>query len=134
MEQEHTLQRFKVTREKLRKALEEAKAKHEAEVAEAENAFAQAVAKFVDDARKAIEVDGWNAHELRRRVASIHTEVPEPTSHAAEYEAALKKLELMTSDSLWLADEEFRQYVLDQWHWKRDHLTTVAALKAYGRE
>lgn len=133
MTEETTLNRFKVTREKLRNALTEAKAKHVAEVEEARGNFAQGMATFADECRKAIEVEGWDPEELRDRMADVHNHVPQPEDHSAEYDAALKKLEMMTSDTLWVTDQEFRQYVLDEWYWKDRHLTTVGVLRGYAK-
>lgn len=54
-----------------------------------------------------------------------------PTSHAKDYEVSISMLEWSTEDIVVLDDDEFRNYVLDQWTWKDRFTASVANYKSY---
>lgn len=48
---------------------------------------------------------------------------PLPASHLADYDRAIKMVEMSVEPIIELDQTEFDQYVMDNWHWKGDFLT-----------
>lgn len=68
-------------------------------------------------------------------VVSMH--LPAPQDHTRDYERAIAMLEMDINDEVELTLGEFSQYVMDDWAWQREFLTsnsgysgTAAALSA----
>lgn len=47
-----------------------------------------------------------------------------PSNYEEHYSKTIRKLELSTADKISLADTEFNQYVMNNWSWKQDFLTS----------
>lgn len=45
-----------------------------------------------------------------------------PTHHLKEYATAIKMLEMCTDEEVVLDEEQFRQYVENEWHWRKAFL------------
>lgn len=52
--------------------------------------------------------------------------LPEPADHTADYDRAIAMLEMSLDEELELTAQEFAQYALDDWGWKRDFLATTS--------
>lgn len=104
----------KVSRDALVKTIRENRAKH---VAEYKEALAGWRVDYEEWLRDTLE-DVIHA-EPERALFSTGFSKPKPTSHESEYDTALQMLEMSIDDSVILLDEEFRQLVQDQWHWKQ---------------
>ena len=51
----------------------------------------------------------------------------EPEDHTRDYERVLKMLEMCTEDFVELNEDEFAQYVMDDWRWKHSFLLSNSA-------
>lgn len=64
--------------------------------------------------------------------------VPIPTDHTGDYDRTIKMLEMSIHPTYTLSDHEFGQFVMDDWDWKRQWMTTNSVYaaaeigKAYG--
>lgn len=65
---------------------------------------------------------------IRRNVALI-----EPIDQSQEYEVALKKLAMCVEDVIEIGDLDFRQLVMDQWHWKGQFVASNSNYSAKAR-
>jgi len=52
---------------------------------------------------------------------------PVPEDHSDDYEAALDMLEMSVEDRVTLSAQEFRQYVRDDWGWKKNWTETTSS-------
>lgn len=51
---------------------------------------------------------------------------PMPEDHTADYDTVIEMLNMSEDDVITLTQGEFRQYVKDEWGWKREFLATSA--------
>lgn len=51
---------------------------------------------------------------------------PVPEDHDDEYDQVITMLEMSVDAELVLSYNEFQQYVMDKWHWKNEHVRTMA--------
>ena len=59
-------------------------------------------------------------HDLRKgRRIDHYIRLPEPEDHTDDYDRVLKMAAMSVRDTIELTEEEFGQYVMDQWHWKQ---------------
>ncbi|HXM03797.1 MAG TPA: hypothetical protein VN939_14390 [Chthoniobacterales bacterium] len=45
--------------------------------------------------------------------------MPEPVDHTADYDRVISMLEMSAQDLVQVSAEQFDQYVLDNWRWRR---------------
>ena len=75
--------------------------------------------------------------ELERRIRDVskgrridhHIRLPEPEDHTADYDRIIKMAEMSVRDTIELSDNEFAQYVMDQWHWKQGFTDSTAVYR-----
>jgi hypothetical protein len=53
-----------------------------------------------------------------------------PQDHTKDYNRAIKMLEMSQDDELELTQSDFAQFVMDDWGWQRDFLTTSSNYSA----
>jgi hypothetical protein len=53
--------------------------------------------------------------------------LPEPSDHSDDYERIIAMLEMCTEEKVFVSEQEFSQYVLDNWHWKTHFIDTNAS-------
>ena len=58
------------------------------------------------------------------RGIQLHFDLPIPLDHSAEYDRALKMVEMSVDDILELTEQEFATLVMDDWGWKQQFLTS----------
>lgn len=78
-------------------------------------------------------IDTLEAHMERVRrgdVYSLRVSYPEPVDHTRDYNRLLKMLELTVDDQIEITETQFAQYILDDWDWKRQFITTNSAYSA----
>lgn len=78
------------------------------------NAVITALDKALDDAKK-----GRKIH------ASIY--FTEPVEHTRDYDRVLRMLDLTVEEEIELKEDDFAKYVLDDWQWKQQFLTSNTA-------
>ena len=91
------------------------RAKHAAVFEEALNGYKAAVIDKLEDALR-------KARNGERVLESFH--IPQPVNQTHEYNRALRMLEMSVDDTIKLSAQEFEQYVMDRWVWKRQFLAT----------
>ncbi len=47
-----------------------------------------------------------------------------PSDHTDDYDRAIRMLEMSVDEEIEISQHDFAQYVMDDWSWKRDFLTT----------
>ena len=52
--------------------------------------------------------------------------LPVPVDHTLEYDRIIRMIELDTRNEITLGENEFAQYVMDDWQWKREWVGTVS--------
>jgi hypothetical protein len=52
--------------------------------------------------------------------------LPVPVDHTPEYNRAIKMIEMDVRGEIELEEEEFAQFVMDDWQWKREWIGTVS--------
>jgi hypothetical protein len=60
------------------------------------------------------------------KLVDSHVGLPIPEDHTSDYNRVLKMIELDTRDTLQLTEMEFTQFVMDDWAWKHQWVTTNA--------
>ena len=66
-----------------------------------------------------------NSHNV-----SLYVDLVEPTSSEDSYRTALEMLELEVNENVTISEQEFKQYIKDEWHWSRSfELSKSAYLK-----
>lgn len=73
--------------------------------------------------------------QLRQRINQIKAgktpdlfiRLPIPEDHTVDYEAVIDMLTMHRGEELTIQSEKFRQYVRDEWHWKREWQASTAS-------
>jgi len=105
-------------------------------------AFIEEVSKNRDSHRAVFEeaVVGYRKQitaELERRIRDIskrrrvdhYIRLPEPEDHTDDYDRVLKMAEMSVRDTIDLSEDEFAQYVMDQWQWKHAFTESTAVYR-----
>ena len=86
--------------------------------------FEKAYGKFMQAVELELE------HRLRRirrgKVVDLAIRLPEPRNMEDSYDRALQMLSMETRDEIELSEQEFQQFVQDDWTWKREFTTTAS--------
>jgi hypothetical protein len=72
--------------------------------------------------------------QLRRHIVRIragglekvYVSLPVPEEHTGDYDAIIGLIEMAVEDNIPLTDDDYRSYVLDDWDWKRQFITSNA--------
>jgi hypothetical protein len=59
----------------------------------------------------------------KKYTTAVH--LPQPQDHTRDYDRCIAMLEMSLDEELELSSVEFAQYVLDDWGWKGDFITTA---------
>lgn len=106
-----------VKRQDLLTHLEDNRTKHRSLFDEAQTGFRTEVIKLLDK-RLADARDGKGI-DLR-----IH--LPEPQDHTKDYDRVILMVKMSVNDEVELTHQEFQQYVMDDWSWKREFVATAS--------
>lgn len=60
----------------------------------------------------------------------IYISLPEPSDHTKDYDRAIKMLEMNISDTVMLSEQDFNNYVMDDWNWKQQFLQSNSMYSA----
>lgn len=74
-------------------------------------AFIKELDSMLEDAR---------ANRSYRKAVALE----EPQDHSADYKRIIKMLEMSIREEIAVTEQEFAQYVLDDWSWKRQFVAT----------
>lgn len=90
--------------------------------------FQEAVRGYRDHALRVLE-----EHITRIKSGSrerVYVSLPEPEEHTREYDRAIRMVELHTGDTVTLSEADCASYVMDDWAWKRQFLTSNSTYSA----
>jgi len=114
---------LKYNKAKIMERLEENKKNHRAKVEKAWEVYQQRVteelAARLDDAKNNKPVDPGFLHFL-----------PVPQDFTEEYDRVIDQLETTVDEIVELSDQEFRQYLRDEWGWQHQFEASTSAYLA----
>ncbi len=122
------LSNIKVSKSKLLEQVDINREKHLVDFEEADKAYKLAVVEFLQKALKSAKNGDFES--LR---ADYQHFPSKPTNHVEDYDTLIKKLEMSLDEEFTLSDDEFRQFVLDNWSWKR-HFEAVSMAYKSGKK
>lgn len=64
------------------------------------------------------------------RMTRIAVSLPYPEDHTADYDRVLAMLDMSLENSIEIDETTFSSYVMDDWQWKRQFLTSNSAYSA----
>jgi hypothetical protein len=99
----------------LLKIIRENRDKHREVFEESYEGFYQALLEQLDKMKEAA---------LARKKVNLHLGLSEPKDQTGEYDRAIRMLELSTDESVSLDEQQFANYVLDEWHWKAQFIAS----------
>lgn len=111
----------RMKKEELVKVLEENMAAHNEIFEEALEGYHKEAVGILEEHIAAIK-----SGKVRRVVFHL----PEPEDHTKDYERVIAMIVANEDDVISLEEYEFQQYVLDDWSWKRQFLTSNSAYSA----
>jgi hypothetical protein len=85
--------------------------------------FEEALAGFQAEAETQLQeqIDLLRAGKRR----DIRIVKPVPRDHTADYERAIRMIEMALGDTITLSEADFAQYVMDDWGWQGQFLSNV---------
>lgn len=110
-----------VKKDRLLAELKKNRAKHRENFLKAQDGFRQEVVEQLDVALQDAR-DG-------KRFRTVFS-LPAPVDQTPEYDTAIEMLGWSVANEAELSQEEFRQYIFDDWHWKRRWLHSNTAYMA----
>lgn len=111
------MQKVKVNKQELLTVIRENRTKHIAE-------YDSASKIFIQDAIEKLQAMLDTAKTKNKIIQSLG--LTEPQSYVSSYDTAIKMLEMSTDDIIELSQQEFVQYVEDQWGWKQSFSTVTS--------
>jgi hypothetical protein len=93
--------------------------------------FSEAVVGYRDAVITALE---RHLDEVKNgTVRTITVNLPEPEDHTKDYDRIITMCEMNVKDQITLTQDEFAQYVMDDWRWKRQFLASNSAYSQTAR-
>lgn len=108
-----------VKKEELLGAIRKNRETHHAFFLEAQKGYRETVIKALDQTLA-------EAREGQRFVLERITALVLPQEHTVDYDRVIKMLEMCVADEVTVTEQQFSQYVLDDWGWKKQFVTTNA--------
>jgi hypothetical protein len=89
-----------------------------------ETTFEKAYEKFTKAVERELEK---RLHRIRQsKAVDLVIRLPEPRNMSDSYQRAIEMLKMDTRDEVELTEQEFQQFVQDDWTWKREFATTAS--------
>jgi hypothetical protein len=98
-----------VRRSELLEALQKNRTKHSADYAEALAGYKVA---FVEEAEKLLGLA--KAGNFERQSIGLS----EPKDHTKDYDRVIRMMTMCTADEITITEQQFSQFVLDEWQWQ----------------
>ncbi|HDY87689.1 MAG TPA: hypothetical protein ENH82_06160 [bacterium] len=111
----------KVEKDRLLKKLIVNRDSHRAEFLKAQKGFREEVIEQLDEALQ----DARNGKRI-----NTCFKLPAPVDQTSDYDTAIEMLDWVVDDEIELTQQAFRQYILDDWHWKTDWTVSNSAYMA----
>lgn len=70
------------------------------------------------------ELDKMLADARAGKDFRLHVGLAVPQDHTKDYDRIIRMLEMSIADEVKITEQEFTQYVQDEWGWKRDFIGT----------
>jgi hypothetical protein len=81
--------------------------------------------------KKAIELLEEHIKNIKKgKVLRVDVALPQPEDHTRDYDRILAMLDMHSDSSIDINERDFASYVLDDWSWKRQFLTTNSMYSA----
>jgi len=101
----------KISKEKLLKVIKENRDKHR-------SIFLEAIEGYQKEAK---------INKLKEgKTIDQYINLPIPVDHTPEYNRVIRMIEMDVRINIELGENEFAQYVMDDWQWKREWVGTVS--------
>ncbi len=110
-----------VKKEDLLKILKENRDNHRAIFEEAQKNYRERAIEELDRRLR-------DAEEGRRIDVAIY--LPAPEDHTKDYDRVIRMVEMSIEDNVELTNQEFAQYVQDDWSWRRAWVANTASYTA----
>ena len=93
--------------------------------------FEEAQKGFRDTVIEELDKRLADARSGREINALLHLEAPQ--DHTKDYERTIKMLEMCTKEEVFVSEQEFAQYVMDDWKWMHQFVASNAGYITKGR-
>jgi hypothetical protein len=124
IEGNNVMKSVKVNKEELLAVVRQNKEKHVSEYSEALGDYRDAVLKVAQHNLKIAKTGDENV------ISQQYKSKPEsPVSYEAEYNRAIRMLEMSVETELEIESQVFNQLALDEWHWKRQFSLMASSYK-----
>lgn len=120
----NVLKSVKVNKEELLKVVRENREKHVKEYQEAVTDYKTAILKIANDNLKLAETGDLAAISKNRSWPSA------PSSYEAEYNRAIRMLEMSVEKELEIEANVFNQLAMDEWNWKNNFSIMASTYKS----
>lgn len=118
------MQNVKISKDRLRKVVQENRDNHRKQFEEALDDYKKALESYlsekIEDIRKGVLIDHYIS-------------LPQPQDHTDAYDQILEMLDMSVDKEITLTFGEFKQYVRDDWGWKGEFETSSSTLAMYNR-
>jgi hypothetical protein len=118
------MRQVRVSKNDLRAKLVENRERHR-------GVFEEALAGFQKEAVRLLEEQAERARRGLRRNVYVHLECPE--DHTSDYDRIIAMLDMEVDDEVVLTEQEFAQFVQDNWSWQQQWLTSSSRFSAAAR-
>jgi hypothetical protein len=85
--------------------------------------FEEAVAGYKAEATRLLE--GHLARIKDGKLVAVFVQLPVPLDHTRDYDRVLRMVNMSVDPEIELTEQDFAQYVMDDWMWKREFLNTA---------
>lgn len=93
--------------------------------------FEEAVAGYKTEAEALLVAHLAEVRAGKMKTVYVHLDTP--VNHVREYDRVIRMVEMSIDDQIELTVEEFTSYVMDDWRWKRQFLTTNSTYSGTAR-
>lgn len=113
------------------------------EVTVAKDELREAVQANRDEHRKIFEeaVEGYKTRAVtlleehierikKGKLERVQVVLPVPVDHTSDYDRVLRMIDMSVEDEIALDESAFTQYVMDDWSWQHEFLTTSSGYSA----
>ena len=112
------MENVKVKKQEVLETIKKNREQHRKIFLEAVDGYKAKCVELLEMKLKAIK-NGW--------VGAVSVSLPVPEDHTKDYDRAIKMLEMSVDDVIEMDEDSFTQFVMDDWHWKRNFLVSNSA-------
>jgi hypothetical protein len=123
--------KFKYRPTDLLKRIEDNRGKHEEEYNKAmEGYYIEVEEQFIELVKDVKKARKRAAAKEEKFDANFYIHAVQPTNHLDDYDRVIDMLKLTQDEEIELDEQQFGQYVRDEWSWKQNFTTTNSAYLA----